>query len=113
MIDYSGSYAAQIQTGSNTGNALWAPDNERLDRSVSAFDSPHRASISFIYELPVGKGRRFFNSVPVASQIVGGWKVGGVATFASGFPIGVSGGPGGGFNRPNVTETPVLPKTIK
>jgi hypothetical protein len=109
MIDYGGSYGAQIQTGGNTGTNFWAPDNMRLDRSVSAFDSTHRASISFVYELPFGRGRQFLNHVPAVSQIVGGWKVGGVATFASGFPIGISGGPGGGFNRPNVTENPVLP----
>ncbi|MFN7994392.1 MAG: carboxypeptidase-like regulatory domain-containing protein [Bryobacteraceae bacterium] len=48
----------------------------------------HRFNIAATWELPVGKGKPFLNSLPrAADAIVGGWKVAGLWTFMSGdFP---------------------------
>jgi hypothetical protein len=105
-IDFGGSYAAQVQTGSSQGTNFWDPNNRGLDRSVSAFDQTQRAVISYVWEPPFGKGRPFLANTPVVSQIVGGWRVGGISTFSSGFPLGIA---NTGFGRPNVIANPVLP----
>jgi hypothetical protein len=56
---------------------------------ISDMDTPHRISVSSIYELPFGRGRRFLTDVhPVLSQVVGGWQVQGIYVFQSGRPIG-------------------------
>jgi hypothetical protein len=50
---------------------------------------PHRLSVSGIWELPIGRGRRFGSDMPVAlNTIVGGWQVQGIYTYQSGFQIG-------------------------
>ena len=106
-INDGGSYAAQIQGGFSQGSYYWAPNNRRLDRSVSSFDIPQRLVVNYLWELPFGKGKAFFSHTPVVKQALGGWKVAGITTFSDGFPIGIT---GGGFGRPNIIADPVLPK---
>ena len=56
---------------------------------VSSQDTPHRLSVSGIWELPFGRQRRFAaDSQPVIEAIVGGWQVQGIYTYQSGFPLG-------------------------
>jgi len=56
---------------------------------ISDMDTPHRVSVSAIYELPFGRGRRFLaNAHPFLAQTLGGWQVQGVYVFQSGRPIG-------------------------
>ena len=56
------------------------------DKSLSRFDQRHRSAFSYGYELPFGAGRRWLTS-GLASHVLGGWQVQGVARFASGFPF--------------------------
>lgn len=56
---------------------------------ISDVDTPHRLSVSGMYELPFGRGRAFLNSLgPVTSRFVGGWQINAIYTFQSGRPIG-------------------------
>lgn len=56
---------------------------------ISDFDRPHRFASSGIFELPVGKGKRFWSDVPtVASYFISGWQVSAIYTFQSGAPLG-------------------------
>jgi hypothetical protein len=56
---------------------------------ISNFDRTHRVSISGIYELPFGKGRRFGASLPKAvDAVVGGWQLDAVVQRQSGPPQG-------------------------
>ena len=60
----------------------------RSDRSISAHDIPHSFVTTLVYELPVGKGRRFGTKLPgVAEHILGGWAASTVVRFATGFPF--------------------------
>jgi len=56
----------------------------------------------------------------VLNAIVGGWQVGSIFTYQSGFPLTIStsgrdlSGTGGGFDRPNATGiSPVLPNDLQ
>ena len=42
--------------------------------------------MSYIYELPVGKGKPFLNKGGVVNAIVGGWSISGIQTYHSGQP---------------------------
>src|SRR5439155_910643 len=45
----------------------------------------HRFVFSYLYELPIGHGKRTFgNASGVLNQIVGGWQVGGITSVSSG-----------------------------
>ena len=50
---------------------------------------PILASIAYIYDLPVGRGRRFLNRGGVANQIIGGWKISGIQAYQGGRPQNV------------------------
>ncbi|MBS1827879.1 MAG: TonB-dependent receptor [Acidobacteria bacterium] len=60
-----------------------------MDRSISAHDLPQSFVNALVYELPVGKGRRFASDMhPVADAILGGWQVSSITRFSSGLPLG-------------------------
>lgn len=62
--------------------------NRRLEKSISAHDTPQRVAISVLYDLPFGPRRRFLNS-GLASKLLGGWGVSGILTYQSGQSIRV------------------------
>jgi hypothetical protein len=66
--------------------------NIRLDRSRSSFDQTHRLVGNYIYELPIGPGKKWLNSVPVLSKVVEGWQVGNIISWQTGNPITVYSG---------------------
>lgn len=62
-----------------------------LDYGLSDFDVNQRFVASYIYDLPVGKGRKFGGSMNRAADlIVGGWETTGIATFQAGFPFSIT-----------------------
>lgn len=83
--------------------------NLHAQRGLSAFQQAHRAVTSVLYDLPVGKGRRFLSQDGVADKILGGWELGSIFTIQSGFPMTVTDGgkdqsnTGIGYDRPNAT----------
>ncbi len=71
------------------------------ERAVSLFDRPHRASFTYVYELPF-----FKNQEGVIGRLAGGWQISGVTTFESGAPLTVingvdADGIGGNLDRPD------------
>jgi hypothetical protein len=59
-----------------------------MDRSISAHDLPQSFVNALVYELPVGKGRKFLNDMhPVANAILGGWQISSITRFSSGLPL--------------------------
>jgi hypothetical protein len=63
--------------------------NRRLEKSIASFDQTHNAKLSYVYDLPFGVGKRYLNGKGLASAILGGWRVAGIHTYASGTPISV------------------------
>jgi hypothetical protein len=65
--------------------------NFNYDRAPSSFNAPQRLVSSFVYSLPVGKGKRFLGTMGrPADLILGGWQVNGIVMFQHGFPFAVS-----------------------
>ena len=63
-----------------------------LDYGRSDFDVRHRFVTSYVYSLPLGRGKRFGGSMNRAADIlIGGWQVGGVVTMQKGFPFSATG----------------------
>jgi hypothetical protein len=55
------------------------------EKGPSDFDNRERWVTSLDYALPVGKGQKFLNQGGVADAILGGWHLGGIINFRSGF----------------------------
>ena len=73
----------------------WATGGNNNDlrslKSLAAFDVSQRFVLSYVLDLPFGKGKPFGSNLSgVADKIVGGWGVNGVTTVQRGFPIGVT-----------------------
>jgi hypothetical protein len=63
------------------------------NRSVSDFDVTHQINGNWLWQLPFGRDRAFFNDAPGwADQIFGGWQLTGIVRATSGFPVSVGNG---------------------
>jgi outer membrane receptor protein involved in Fe transport len=57
----------------------------------SSFDARQRLVVSYVYPLPVGKGKMFLSNLSgVGDKILGGWGLEGITTFQEGLPLGLS-----------------------
>jgi hypothetical protein len=80
----------------------------RASRSLASYDIAHRFVVSYLWELPFGRGRRFGGNWSGAlNAILGGWQFNGITVLQSGTPLGISASNTAGiFNtvtRPNWT----------
>ena len=75
----------------NQSNVFGAQDpfNLRAEKQISYQDIPHTLVLSYIYELPVGPGKKFLNH-GVVSKVLGGFQVSGVQRYQSGSPMFIS-----------------------
>jgi hypothetical protein len=81
-------------------------NNLRLERAVAPQDVPQRLVVSYIYELPFGKGKPLLSSGRLANTVLGGWSVASITTLQSGRPLALSTATNntnsyGGGSRPN------------
>ncbi len=67
-----------------------APQNvfdRKADKAISNQDLPQNFVLSYIYELPLGKNKKFFSQGSVVDKVVGGWSISGIQRYESGQPI--------------------------
>lgn len=69
------------------GGSVQDSYNLRNEKSLSYQDIPHTFVLSYIYEIPVGKGKRFLNKDGILNRALGGWEVGGVQRYQTGQPL--------------------------
>ena len=114
LTDSDADYAVQSGWNGGSGGVL-NPYNPKAEKSYSEFDQPQSVKVSYTYELPFGKGRKYMaHTNKVAEVVAGGWMLGGVDSYASGFPMfatetnwtsGIFAGEATGGNaRPNVVS---------
>ncbi len=54
-------------------------------RGPAQLDSRHRLVVSYVYDLPVGRGKKWLGQLPeLANKFLGGWQINGISTFQSG-----------------------------
>ncbi len=117
MSDAIGYYGQGGQAGSQS--AYWQYLYcQACEMGPTYFDNKFMFVPSFVYELPVGKGRRFGSAWGKGvDTLLGGWQLGGVYTAHTGFPLtikynGDSSGTGQRSYRVNVVGTPNDPHNI-
>ena len=77
------------------GGAIQDPENLRAEKCVSSEDIPNNFVISYLYELPIGSGKKFLAASPrLVQAVVSGWEVSGVQHYESGQPISIYGATG-------------------
>lgn len=64
--------------------------NPQKDYGPSDFDVDQRFVASYVYDLPIGRGKKVLGNIGRAADIaVGGWELTGITTFQTGFPFGI------------------------
>ena len=65
--------------------------NLQASWALASYDINHRFVISYLYELPIGRDRRFFSDAsPFINAIIGGWQFNGITTLQAGTPLSIT-----------------------
>ena len=68
-------------------------NNLRLDKTFASFDATHVINGNFIWEIPVGKGRRWLGDAStLVDSFLGGWQINGIVGYSSGQPFTIDSG---------------------
>jgi len=85
-IDIISASEGSQQPGEGIQNTL----NLRGDRAVSDFDIPQNFVFNYVYNLPIGQGKRFRGGPGwVSSKLLSGWQITGILSLRSGFPFNI------------------------
>ena len=63
--------------------------NRGLEKSVASFDHTQQLRLTWIMEVPVGKGRPYLNRGGLLNQVLGGWTITANQTYQSGDPLSI------------------------
>lgn len=78
--------AVQGAQANNQAQMVMDRNDLRKDWGPSALGVTAQSNISWTYELPLGRGRRFFSGANgLEEKLVGGWQFNGITTLLSGF----------------------------
>ncbi len=64
-----------------------SPFERSRNEAIAATDTPHVLSAAFVYELPVGQGKRFLSRGGAVNALVGGWQMSTIFKYSSGLPL--------------------------
>jgi len=77
--------ASNADLGAQNGGDFRYFKDPQAEYGNSDFDIRHRFVFSYLYELPIGHGKRFLGDASgVLNQIAGGWQVGGITSVSKG-----------------------------
>jgi Carboxypeptidase regulatory-like domain len=98
------------------GNFLTDRFHPGLDYGNVAYDRKHRFLVTWLYDLPFGRNRRWLQSGGLANTVVGGWQLAGVTVLQSGpflTPFEASTDPAGTniLTTVGVTRADIVPHT--
>jgi len=85
FLQASYTYSHAIDLGNTDDFSFSQCCFKTLDKGNGDYDVRHRFVLSYVYNLPFGKGKKYLSGVSgAANEIVGGWQVSGITTFSSG-----------------------------
>ena len=76
-------------TGSGSAISIQDMSCRACDRSSTDVDVRHNLVVNAVYELPFGKGKKFWTD-GVASKLLGGWELAGISTARTGLPVNIT-----------------------
>jgi outer membrane receptor protein involved in Fe transport len=89
LIGDAESLTSWLESAGPAGFQYWG--NFRLERSLESFDVSQRMVLSYVVDVPVGKGRKYLsNPNKLVQAIAGGWGLDGILTLQTGFPIALT-----------------------
>ncbi|MGI0134515.1 MAG: hypothetical protein ACREBW_06125, partial [Candidatus Micrarchaeaceae archaeon] len=78
-------------TNFSSGCSPQNPDNRYADYGDSSYDVRHTVTLSGVYDLPVGNGKRFLSGESrIENLLLGGWELTGIFHYNGGVPYNLS-----------------------
>jgi hypothetical protein len=84
--DASSNTQSAALTWNGSGGGV-SPYERRRARTLASDDVPQVLSAAFVYDFPIGRGKRFLNSGGVVNALVGGWQISPIYRFSRGIPF--------------------------
>jgi hypothetical protein len=112
LLSDTDTLSSWLEAGHSVGG-VQDPSNLRLEKSLTSFDAAQRLVVSYVVDLPIGKGKRILGNIHgVADKALSGWGIAGVSTFQTGLPLAFTTASNltsslGGGSRPNVISSNV------
>ncbi|MBI5084090.1 MAG: hypothetical protein HZB13_05775, partial [Acidobacteria bacterium] len=101
--DYSGPYGKQDVF------------NRHNEWALTAYNAPHRLSLSFMYELPIGAGKPYLAYQDWRRFLTNGWSLSGISSATSGEPLALRAqfnNTGDALNTVRVNVVPGVDQTV-
>ncbi len=113
-----------FDSSNNNGTSFQDNNNPAADKGLSNYHRKFNNITSLVYELPIGRGRRFLSQAPkVVDLALGGWQINSIVNLRSGEPFNMTYTAAArgqvapfltllGFNifRPNISGDPLAPE---
>lgn len=91
-------------TGQSASSTPFDNNNRDLNYAWSDFDRRHVFNFTYIFELPIGRDKKFLSGIPKALDfVIGGWQLAGLTNYSTGRPFTVYSGL---FTFSNSVSTP-------
>jgi trimeric autotransporter adhesin len=97
-----GDYGAN--NGTNNYYPYVRPEQFKLNNQISTNDVPHRLSVNWVYDLPIGRGKLLDTPSGFLNTLLGGWRVAGNFLAQSGFVAPLANGGSGLAGTLNVNN---------
>jgi hypothetical protein len=92
FLDDTGGTADWAYVGDSSGGYRNNYDL-KMDKSLDGSDIKHSLVVNYVYQLPVGRGRKFASNINRATDaVIGGWQISGITSMKSGIPLSLHGG---------------------
>jgi Carboxypeptidase regulatory-like domain len=85
---YIGGEAGAGSFSNETGGLYQNPD-QKVDKTIGAFDIPQSFNVSWTYALPFGKGQTFLNQPGILNHLIGGWQLTANFNLRAGIPMSI------------------------
>ena len=86
--------AALYASGSENVQDIW---NRQSEKGIASYDYTHVLKLTWVYDLPFGRGQRWLNSGGVLDRLAGGWQLSAIQNYTSGDPLTIYSIDGSGF----------------
>jgi hypothetical protein len=108
--------SGHLETGNGDNSRVNYADL-RNERGLGGYDQPFNNTSTVLYELPIGRGRKWGSNMnKVADLAIGGWRFTAINFATSGTTVNLTYGPAAAFQvsgapnyRPNIIGDPVTP----
>jgi hypothetical protein len=87
LLTSSDDVQTESQVWGGAQGAVISPFERQRNKALSTGDVPNTLSMALVYQLPIGREKRFLNRGGVIDKVLGGWQASSIFRISSGTPM--------------------------